>query len=97
MTENFEEKLKEEEQKMKEDFEEKLEELEIKMEAAVAKGETRFPIIKHQLNLTSGVDDAKAEDKKLEAKMEVSHASHGKHFCIISKPAPPCGKQPHII
>ena len=70
-----------------------MEEQEERIEAAMARGETRFLIIKHQLNLTSGIDDAKAEaqrytnseDKKLEAKMEVSHASQGKHVCVISR------------
>ena len=91
--EEQEEKMKEEEEKLKEDFEEKMEEQEERLEAAMARGETRFLIIKHQLNLTSGIDDAKAEakrytnseDKKLEAKIEASHASQGKHVCVVSR------------
>ena len=103
-----EEKMKEEEEKLKEDFEEKMEEQEERIEAAVARGETRFLIIKHQLNLTSGIDDAKAEakrytnseDKKLEAKIEASHASQGKHFCVVSRQLakqPPSLRVPHVL
>ena len=51
--EEQEEKMKEEEEKLKEDFEEKMEEQEERIEAAVARGETRFLIIEHQLKLDS--------------------------------------------
>ena len=43
--------------------------------------------------MTPDIDDAKAEersytkseDKKLEARMEASHASQGKYLCVISE------------
>ena len=47
MKEDLEKKMKEEEEKLKEDFEEKMEEQEERIEAAVARGETRFLIIKN--------------------------------------------------